>query len=77
MFTAHADLRLRERQIETWQVEAAVAEAELIRERPDDRPLPAVEMRLLLPDGTPCKAVWSWLPASRTAKLVTVHFFDR
>lgn len=72
----HADLRLRERRIETWQVESAMIHAKLIVDRPLDIPNPAVEVELLLPDGTPIKAVWSWLSGAAAAKLVTVHFFD-
>jgi hypothetical protein len=49
----------------------------LIAERPDATPNPAVEVRESLPDGTEFKAVWSHLPWSSVAKLVTVHFFDR
>jgi hypothetical protein len=29
-----------------------------------------------LADGAEVKAVWSWLAAPASAKLVTVHFFD-
>ena len=35
------------------------------------------EVREFLPDGIEFKAVWSYLPRSGVAKLVTVHFFDR
>jgi hypothetical protein len=73
----HADDRLRERKVPAWQVEAGVADAKLLRERPDEQPNPAVEVEQVLADGTPIKAVWSWLRYNRAAKLVTVHFFDR
>jgi hypothetical protein len=36
-----------------------------------------VEVREVLPDGTEFKAIWSYLPQSGVAKLVTVHFFGR
>jgi len=49
----------------------------LLMERPDAEPNPAVEVRESLPDGSEFKAVWSYLPRSGVAKLVTVHFFDR
>jgi hypothetical protein len=52
-------------------------DGELIDERPDAMPNPAVEVRELLPDGTEFKAVWSHLRQSGVAKLVTAHFFDR
>ena len=55
---------------------AAVEDGKLIVERPNAVPNPAVEVRESLPDGTEFKAVWSHLPQSGVAKLVTVHFFD-
>jgi Domain of unknown function (DUF4258) len=73
----HASERLEERGIMEWQAVAGLADGELIAERPDAIPNPAVEVRETLPDGTEFKAVWSLLPESGVAKLVTVHFFDR
>lgn len=73
----HANERLRERSIRAWQIVAGLENAKLLRERPEARPNPVVEVEQLLPDGTPVKAVWAWLPAAGVAKLVTVHFFDR
>jgi hypothetical protein len=52
-------------------------EGELIAERPNAKPNPAVEVRESLSDGTEFKAVWSYLRQSGVAKLVTVQFFDR
>ena len=72
----HASERLEERGIMEWQVVAGVEDGELIAERPDAMPNPAVEMRESLPDGTEYKAVWSHLRQTGVAKLVTVHFFD-
>lgn len=72
----HAVERLEERGILEWQVVAGLDEGRLIVERPDADPNPAVEVRESLPDGTDLKAVWSYLPQSDVAKLVTVHFFD-
>lgn len=72
----HAANRLEERGILDWQAVAGLSEGNLIVERPHDRPNPAVEVEQVLPDGTPFKAVWSWLSNSQVAKLVTVHFFD-
>jgi hypothetical protein len=60
-----------------WQVVAGLEDGELISERPDAMPNPAVEVLETLPDGTQFKAVWSHLRQSGVAKLVTVHFFDR
>ena len=59
-----------------WQVVAGVEDGELIAERLDAMPNPAVEVRESLPDGTEYKAVWSHLPQTGVAKLVTVHFFN-
>ena len=60
-----------------WQVIAGLEDGELIAERLDATPNPAVEVRESLPDGTEVKVVWSHLRQSGVAKLVTVHFFDR
>jgi hypothetical protein len=73
----HAIERLDERGIMEWQVVAGLADGELLNERHDAVPNPAVDVREMLPDGTEFKAVWSYLRTSGVAKLVTVHFFDR
>ena len=72
----HASERLEERGIMEWQVVAGVEDGELIAERLDAMPNPAVEVRESLPDGTEYKAVWSHLSQTGVAKLVTVHFFN-
>jgi hypothetical protein len=73
----HASEHLEDRGIMEWQVVAGLEDGELIVERPDATPNPAVEVRESLPDGREFKAVWSYLHQSGVAKLVTVHFFDR
>jgi hypothetical protein len=73
----HASERLEERGIMEWQAVAALADGELITEKPRSKPNPTVEVRQSLPDGTEFKAVWAYLRQSGVAKLVTVHFFDR
>ena len=73
----HAVERLEDRGMMEWQVVIGLKDGELIAERPDAMPNPAVEVRQSLPDGTEFKAVWSHLRQSGVAKLVTVHFFDR
>ena len=72
----HASERLEERGILEWQAVAGLRDGTLITERPRARPNPAIEVEEVLPDGTECKAVWSYLRESDVAKLVTVHFFD-
>ena len=72
----HASERLEERGIMEWQAVAGLEDGALIIERLDALPNPAVEVLEELPDGTEFKAVWSLLPQSGVAKLVTVHFFD-
>jgi len=72
----HATERLDERGILEWQVVDGIERGELIVERPDAVPNPAVEVRQFLADGTEIKAVWSHLISVDTAKLVTIHFFD-
>ena len=72
----HAAERLEERGIMEWQAVAGIEDGELIAERPNAQPSPAIEVREELPDGTEFKAVWSLLRQSGVAKLVTVHFFD-
>ena len=72
----HASERLEERGILEWQVVAGLQHGTLIADRPRAKPNPAVEVQETLPDGTEVKAVWSLLPSSGVAKLVTVHFFD-
>jgi hypothetical protein len=72
----HALERLEERQILEWQVVSGLEDAIVILARPEAMPNPAVEVRELLPDGTEIKAVWSYLPHSNVAKLITVHYFD-
>lgn len=72
----HAAERLEERGIMEWQVVAGVKGSELMAERVEATPNPAIELREQLPDGTEIKAVWSHLQASDVAKLVTVHFID-
>jgi len=57
-----------------WQAVAALQDGEMIAERPNATPNPAVEVRESLPDGTDFKAVWSHLRQSDVTKLVTVHF---
>jgi hypothetical protein len=73
----HASEQLDNRGIMEWQVVSAIMDGELIVERPDASPNPAVEIKELLPEGTEVKAVWSLLVKIGVAKLVTVHYFDR
>jgi hypothetical protein len=51
-------------------------QAKLVRERPRSKPNPSIVVRQTLIDGTEAEVIWSWLPQSRRAKLVTVYFRD-
>ena len=73
----HASERLEERGIMEWQAVAGLQVGEVLAERPDATPNPAVEARESLPGGTEFKAAWSHLRQSDVAKVVTVYFFDR
>jgi hypothetical protein len=72
----HADERCEERSVTEWQLIAGLDDAELIRERPASKPNPSVVVRQVLEDGTEVEVIWSWLAATRRAKLVTVYFRD-
>ncbi len=73
----HAANQLDEQGIPDWQVVTGMSDATLLEERPNDRPNPAIEVEQILADGTVVKAVWSWLPSHKAAKLVTVHYLDQ
>ena len=72
----HADERCEEREVAVWQVVAALDDAELVRERPQSKPLPSVVVRQKLADGSEVEAIWAWMSRSGRAKLVTVYFRD-
>lgn len=73
----HAAERLDERGIVEWQVVGGVEDGTLLAERPNTSPNPSIELLQWLADGTQFMAVWSYLAVLDSAKLVTVHFFDR
>lgn len=52
-----ASERLEERGLMEWQAVAGLEDGEFLRENLDAVPNPTVEVRQLLPDGTPYKAV--------------------
>ena len=72
----HASERLLERGIMEWQVIAGMPDAKLLAERRTARPNPAVEVRVPLPDGRDCTAIWSHLRHTGVAKLVTVYLLN-
>ena len=74
LVSVHARERLAERKVRLWQVEAGLETAAITEIRPDDEPNPSIVVEATLPDGTPATVVWSWMVASRQAKLVTVYF---
>jgi hypothetical protein len=55
---------------------AGLIDAELVRERPRSKPNPSIVVRQLLEDGTEVEAIWSWLSATKQAKLVTVYLVE-
>jgi hypothetical protein len=72
----HAAERLAERGVLEWQLVEGLEQGQLIVEHPQAQPNPAIEVRQMLIDGTPVKAVWSCIESIETAKLVTVHYLD-
>ncbi|HVJ67000.1 MAG TPA: hypothetical protein VM510_03390 [Caulifigura sp.] len=72
----HASERITERGFLEWQIVDGSIDGEVLIERSENRPHPAVEFECLLPDGTAFKAVWCLLPQSQVAKLVTVHYLN-
>lgn len=75
--TSHAAERLRKRLVPAWQAVDATASAQCLRERPNDHPFPVAEFEIVLPDGTKAKCVRSWRITTRSAMLVTLHFYDQ
>ena len=76
LVSVHAHRRLRERQIELWQLEAGVAEWVVTEVRPDDLPNPSILCQQALSDGSGVTVVWAWVPEDAQALLVTVFFPD-
>ncbi len=72
----HARGRLRQRRIELWQVEAGVADWQVLEVRPADLPNPSLIARQSLLDGTSVTTVWAWAAEQSEALLVTVFFPD-
>ncbi len=72
----HASERLEERGVLEWQVVDGIETAELLADRPDAQPNPAIETRQSLADGSQIKAVWSHISSADVAKLVTIHFLN-
>lgn len=72
----HADNRIEERGLMEWQIVMGLADADLLRAEPDDRPWPAILLSQLLPDGTEVLGKWSYRSRDRMARLVTVYFPD-
>lgn len=76
LFSAHADERLRERGITSWQVVDGLSRGRLIREREDATPHPVAEVEQELIDASRIKAVWGYARSRGVALLITVHFLD-
>ena len=74
--TWHANESIQERALEIWQVVGLTAEGRLLRESPDAKPRPKVEIEIILPDGTLAKIIWAYDRHMERAIMVTVHFLD-
>ncbi len=75
--TWHAQESIEERELETWQVVGLTPQGRLLRELPQAKPRPKVEIEILLPDGTMAKVVWVYDPHMAQALLVTAHFIGK
>jgi len=53
---------------------ASLTDGQPLRLRPHAKPRPVIEVAQVLADGTPIKAVWSYIQPIAAAKWVTVHF---
>ncbi len=74
--TWHADERAEERGVTPWQIIAGISDCQLLRERAGSKPHASVVVRQTLPSGDEVEVIWSWLPQTQRAKLVTVFFRD-
>jgi len=52
-------------------------EGRLLREIPDAKPRPKVDVQITLPDGTFAKTIWAYDAYMNRAILITVHFLGR
>ena len=73
-FTDHADERIAERGIESWQIIEGVDEGETILIDPMAKPNPKMLIRQMLPDGAAVVAVWAFVKSINSAALITVYF---
>ena len=74
----HGARRLRQRKIPLVQIEdeTLAAERAAIQLRVNSKPNPTIMVELVLADGTPVVAIWSWMKDHEAAQLVTVYFPD-
>jgi len=56
IISRHAAHRPRDRHIPAWQAVTGIAQGQMLRTRPRDKPNPVVEVAQFLPDGTPVLA---------------------
>ena len=74
LVSLHAQRRLRQREIELWQIEAGVTGWIVEEVRLDDLPNPSMVCKQSLPDGAEVTVVWAFVPEDGQALLVTAHF---
>jgi hypothetical protein len=55
--TWHANESIQERGVEIWQIVGLTPEGRLLREVPNAKPRPTVEIEIALPDGTLAKVI--------------------
>jgi hypothetical protein len=70
----HAIERLREREVLEWQIIEGIGTAEVLENRPADKPAPTAVVRQVLANGDSVVVVWAWNKSLRMAKIVTVYF---
>lgn len=74
--TWHANDSIQERGVEIWHIAGLSPDGKVLREAPDAKPRPKIEVEIMLPDGTLAKVIWGYDACLDRAVLITVHFFD-
>ena len=72
-YKKHALLRMTERDVDFGDIERAVNDPELIREYPDDTPLPSCLMLGHDKKGKPLHLIWAYDEESQAMHLITAY----